>query len=385
MSADSKTVVGAVATWGCAFAALLAVLCILYGFHGSVSDAAPVAFKGVELRASVGDARASGTAIDVRNATTARPAFLQLPLRPFQASDLGRLNVDAGAVPKDVEIALLWVQRADPARIHEQPLLLDRHGNVSITLLDGNPSWRGEIATVALGVKGQSDESWRVARVSLEPIGIAAVARAIFDDWTAFGKWDGRSINVAFGGREAQRAYLPLLVFLASAIALTFAYVRSRRSGTRLSPVAIALPFVIGWLALDLRWAADLGAKASVTWSTFAGKTLDERHLAMEDGDLYRTIAIAKSRLTGSPERIFVGSDLEYFRLRAAYHLYPYNALPFGWYDGKDLRPGDLVFLYQKADVRFDATHRALIWPDGSRSPATPIVAQTGAGLFRIQ
>ena len=375
---------GALGAWLSAFAIVVAMVAGFQGFRGSVSDFAPASVSARDLKAN-GNARASGGAIDVRNTTDAPLTILRLPLRPFQAADLGQVKIDGGAVPRDVEIALLWIRRTAPGTIHEQRLPLDRARNVDVAFLDQNPEWRGEIAMVALGVKGQSTDAWRVARVTLEPVGAVAILRGVVTDWTAFDKWDGRSINVMFGGREAQRVYLPLLAFLAAVLAVAFMVVNGRRRSTRLVPAVLVVPFVIGWIAVDLRWSAELTAKARETWSAFAGRTLDERHTAMEDADLYRTISVAKSRLPGTPERIFINSDFDYFRMRAAYHFYPHNALAFGWYDGKVMRPGDLVFLYQKADVKFDASNNALIWPDGSRSAVVPVLAQTGAGLFRVQ
>jgi hypothetical protein len=358
--------------WIVLLAIVLGLVSTIEGFRGTVSEILPVSLAGADLRPNNGNARVVQRSLEVRNTPEASLTILRLPVRPFQSSDLGRLKLESGTIPADVEIALLWVRRTEPGQVHEQRLRVTRERHVATVLLDQNPEWRGEILMVALGVKGSSAESWRLDRLVLDAVSAKAVARGVMDDWLSFEKWDGRSINVVFGGRETQRLYLPIVVFIASLS--TAVWLRWRQ-----------VRFVVGWIALDLRWQAELTAKTRDTWATFAGLALDARHMEMEDADLYRTIGIVKNRLQGPLERIFVGSDVEYFRMRAAYHLYPHNVLPFGWYDGKPLRSGDLVFLYQKADIRFDARDNALLWPDGSRTAVYPIYATTGAGLFRVK
>jgi len=372
------------ATWVAAFAVVFALFALFYGFHGAVTATAPLSFAGRELRPNSRDAAASGAAVDVQGAKSGRATLLRVPLLPFRAADLSRLRVDAGMIPEGTEVAVLWVRQLEPDKIYEQRVEVNR-GFAVPAMLDRNPDWRGEIAMVALGVKGPSHDPWRIERVTLEAVGPATIARAAVGDWTNFGKWNGRSINVSFGGPESQKLYLPPLAFGASLLALALLHLRQRRRGGVLPAWALVLPFIVGWIVVDLRWSAELTAKASQTWQAFAGRTLDERHLAMEDADLYRSVSLARSQLPGTPQRIFVGSDFDVFRMRAAYYLYPHNVLPFGWYDAKAMRPGDFVFLYQKADMRFDATNSALIWPDGSKSPVTAVLAQRGVGLFRVE
>ncbi|MEO7500970.1 MAG: hypothetical protein ABIX11_15415 [Casimicrobiaceae bacterium] len=382
---DSRDSFVAAGAWLVAFAILLVGIVAVQGFRGSVSGVAPVSSEGRELKPNSSGVRVSGAAIDVLNVQAGKATLLQLPVAPFRAADRGRLRLEAAPVPANAEVAFVWARAAEPGKIHEQRLPLDGDRVVMTMLLDDHPGWRGEIAVVALAVRGIADTPWRVTRVTLDAAGARAVARGIVDDWSSYGAWDGRSINVAFGGRETQRAWLPLLSFVAALAACAFLRLRARRRGGSLVPAAAVLPFIVAWLVTDFRWAAELTDKAQDTFARFAGKSLAERHLAMEDGDLYWMTERAKGYLPDASARIFVGSDFEYFRMRAAYHLYPHNVLPFGWWDGKVMRAGDYVFLYQKADVRFDATNSALIWPDGSRSPVVPLVARSGAGLFRIQ
>lgn len=385
MSLRSALIARVSLAWLVAFAALVALAAGIQGFRGTVQENASVSAKGSDLRPNSPQARVEGTAIYVGNARPVLINLLQIPTEPFQAANLTRLRISAGPVPENIEVALLWVRRTEPGRVREQRLSLDGARYVAVALLDLNPDWRGEIASVALGVKGESGAPWRIEGVVLDSAGIGAIAAGIFREWFAFAPWDGRSINVAFGGSEFQHAWMPLLAFTASLLALAYVRRHARREGRRADLALLALPFVLGWLALDLRWSTELTRRAFATAEAFGGKSYDERRLTAEDGDLYRVVAQAKALLPGVPERVFVNSDFDYFRMRAAYHFYPHNVLAFGWHDGSVMRPGDVVFLYQKSDVRFDATAGALIWPDGSRTSATALIARTGVGLFRVR
>jgi hypothetical protein len=125
--------------------------------------------------------------------------------------------------------------------------------------------------------------------------------------------------------------------------------------------------------------------QARATWADFAGRTWEQRHLAMDDGELFRFAQAAIARMPQDPVRVFATSDFEYFRRRAGYHLYPHNVLAYDWADPSVLRPGDYLFLYQKADVRYDTGRRMLLWASGPTLAVTPLIVQRGAGVFVVR
>jgi hypothetical protein len=371
--------------WALILALLIAAIAAYYGLRATLNERTPFAFEARELRVVRGNAVAVSGGVAVRGTRSAPLTVLQLPAAAFNASSYERIRIVADPLSDDVELALLWATQREPGRVYEHRLLAASDGTIRDQFLDQDPNWRGDITSVAIGIKSTSDQPWRIARVTVDEADTIAVARGMRFDWTDFGKWNGKSINVEFGGRESQRIYLPLVLFVAAALcALYFAW----RSKTRkiATPVAgLVLPFVAAWVVLDLRWQAELMVKANETLVTFAGIPLEERHLRMEDGELYRTLRLATPKLAEGPQRIFVGSDVEYFVMRAAYHLYPHNVAVFGWYDGSSMRPGDYVFLYRKNGVRFDATHGTLLWQNGKQTAADGLYVTPGAGLFRVR
>ena len=129
-----------------------------------------------------------------------------------------------------------------------------------------------------------------------------------------------------------QRLPLPLLLACAIAlIALTaWLLLRGRDRdwipGVASAAIAVAL---VAWFVLDARWTVNLVREAQATASRYAGKDSDEKHLAGEDRDLFAFIEKARAQLPREPARVFVIADADFFRGRAAYHLYPHNV----WFD----------------------------------------------------
>jgi hypothetical protein len=379
-----RTLTAAAAAFVATLLVLLFAAAALTGAQPAREGAVALVRTGAQLIPNNANARASGDAMVVANRPDAPLTVLATGTLPLRASDYSRVAIEAEPLPRHVEVALIWVRRDEPGRPHELPLALDGDRIVA-TALDAHPGWTGEIGLVAVGVKGVGDRPWTVRAFRLEPPGIAGAAGDIVRGWTAFAAWDGRSINVLFGGREEQRAWLPPIVFAATVLSTLVVWWLARRRGVRATPLALALPFLAGWLLLDLRWQDQLLRQAHATWADYAGRTWEQRHLAMDDGELFRFAQAAIARMPQEPVRVFATSDFEYFRRRAGYHLYPHNVLAYDWADPAVLRPGDYLFLYQKADVRYDTGRRMLLWASGPTLPVTPVVVQRGAGVFVVR
>jgi hypothetical protein len=357
----------------------------IVAFHGlnTVSGSTVIQWLGKQVVANNAATTVQGDDLLIQTKEE-QPAMLALVSPPLLADNHARLAIEASALPKDVELALLWMRSDESKHIFRHPIDLS-HGRPLPLFLDRDPEWRGQIAKLALSIKGPIPTPWRLVRIELTEVDPASILASLVADWTAFEPWEGHSINVVFGGLERQRVYLPLLAFVASVLAVTLLVAWSKRRHRKLAPTFLILPFIIGWLVLDLRWQANLLQQADQTYDLFGGLSWEERHLKMEDGDLFRFVQSARKRLPLQPVRIFAISDFEYFRLRAGYHLYPNNVLAFDWSDPGILRPGDYLLLYQKSDVRFDVTNSQLLWGDGRRVPVAPLATQRGAGLFEVK
>lgn len=378
------SLVAPLSTWATALVMLLGIVAVASGLR--IGSSVSIVRKGGELvpnAASAGKVEPRGEGIAVLTPDN-RPVVLNLNVRPFAAADASVVVIEGQPAPPDAELALLWVRKTDPDTIHEQRLN-EQDGYPQPTLLDRSPDWRGEIVWVALGVKRAPEVPVVVRRVRLEPLTMRAVLADLWRGWLHFSPWDGRSINVSFGGREEQRLFLLPLAFGAAALAIAMLAVHARRRRIALPRAWLIVPIIASWLLVDARWQVHLVQQARATRALYAGLSLDERHMRMDDAALYRFIEDNRGKLPDTPARVFATSDLDYFRLRAGYHLYPHNVLAFDWADPAILRPGDYLLLFQKADVRFDVTHGVLIWPGDRRVAVEALAVNPGQGLFRVR
>jgi hypothetical protein len=149
--------------------------------------------------------------------------------------------------------------------------------------------------------------------------------------------------------------------------------------------------FLLGWLALDLRWQWDLSGRLERTVERFAGKDETARRLADQDGDLYRFLLEVRQRLPPKPARLFIVSaapadGTAYHARRARYHLLPHNGYaglsrPPG---AKVAAPGDYVLILSPMPaVRYNRQEQVLEW-DTKRLPARILHLAPAGALFRV-
>ena len=150
--------------------------------------------------------------------------------------------------------------------------------------------------------------------------------------------------------------------------------------------IAVAL---VAWFVLDARWTFNLVREARATAARYAGKDADAKHLAGDDRDLFAFIEKARSQLPREPVRVFVVADADFFRGRAAYHLYPHNV----WFDpyrnvvppADQLHAGDWLVVYQRRGVQYDAARHSLRWDGGVTVPVELKLLDHGGALFVVR
>jgi hypothetical protein len=291
----------------------------------------------------------------------------------------------------DADARLLWRSDFQPDRVNNVPLEVQAGGTVT-KVMAGNPAWIGHITGLALAVRGTLAQPVVIHGVTAKPMGVIGIARDRLRDWLAFEQWNGASINTIAGGADYQPLPLPLL--LALGVGLSGLVVVAIR---RLRPAAITIPlpailaafFLAGWLLLDLRWSMNLFRQERETATRYAGKDAHDKELANEDGQLFAFIEKALAVMPPSPVRVFVASDADYFRGRAAYHLYPHrvyfdprsNALP----PASEMHAGDWLLVYLQRGIQFDRGQGKLRWGGDQIVGAELKLVEPGAALFLIR
>ena len=309
----------------------------------------------------------------------------------LRARDYAAITWDARNVPADADVHFLWRTDYAPRKIFSEPVTVEA-GRLLPVVLANDAGWLGHVTGIGLAIRGTLVQPFAISGVAAKPSGAVGILQDRAREWLGFERWKGTSINTIIGGDDVQQLPLPLL--LAASIGIAGAAMllwrRFRGSfGMADAALAIAIMFAASWFVLDARWTWNLARQAQATVAQYGGKDWRGKHLAAEDGPLFEFVEKARAEMPATPARIFVASEADYFRERAAFHLYPHNVyaeprantLP----TSNLLKPGDWMLVYQRRGVQFDPTAGKLRWDGGAPVSAQLKLRGEGAALFLIQ
>ncbi|TVS10741.1 MAG: hypothetical protein EA419_10010 [Wenzhouxiangella sp.] len=251
---------------------------------------------------------------------------IELP-KAIQASRFDLLELDSiGAEGRPVTISWSSLETFTAFPGEWLEWISDDQGKIR---LGNQRHWQGEIYFLAVQQVGFAGGEWSISSLTLHPVkpDFPTLQRDLLRGWFALNAWRQSDVNLV-GPRRDQTLVSPLIavagwVFLSMLILVLLAP-RARRPNLS---ALILIPFLAGWVVLDLRWQADLFGKAHHTLGSFAGVEPRQRGLADHDGRLYAFInelqPVLESRHVN---RVFVFSPHEFWRKRARYHLAPWAA-----------------------------------------------------------
>ena len=309
----------------------------------------------------------------------------------MRARDYATIIWDAYNLPADADVHFLWRTEYAPQKIFSVPLSVEA-GRLLPVVLANNAGWLGRVTGIGLAFRGTLTQPFVISGVAAKPSGAIGILQDRAREWLLLERWRGTSINTIVGGDDLQPLPLPLL--LAASIALASGAImlwRRFRPSIRAADMAaaIAIMFAVSWFVLDARWTWNLVRQARETVAQYGGKDWRGKHLAADDGALFEFVEKARAELPAAPARIYIASEADYLRERAAFHLYPHNVhaeprsneLP----PPESIRPGDWMLVYQRRGVQFDPSAGKLRWDGGAPVQAQLKLRGDGAALFLIQ
>jgi len=342
----------------------------------------------------LGVVRGSGHLVgDALVVTAPDPAGVTLVnvVTDFRSADYPAIAWRVDGLAPDADVQLLWRTDVQPNKLQGARVRVEDRRAV-VTTVAGEAGWIGRVTGLALAIHGPLAQPVVIAAVVAKPMGVPGLVRDRLHDWFAFEPWNGASINTIAGGEDYQAFPLPVLLALAVGLAGLVVVIASRVRpalfGAR-APLFVALFFLCAWVVLDARWTWNLVRQERATAARYAGKDARDKHLANEDADLYAFVDRALAVLPKIPVRIFIASDADYFRGRAAYHLYPHrvffdprsNRLP----EARELRRGDWLLVYRQRGIQFDRAQGKVRWDGGQIVDAELKLVEPGAALFEIR
>jgi hypothetical protein len=305
----------------------------------------------------------------------------------FRARDFPIVAFRVANVPADVKLVLLWSTDVEPTRVNTAPIDVVA-GRALAVDVSAQRGWLGRITGLGVITHGRFEQPIRVEGVTVKSGDAAGTLRDRIREWLAPETFDGASINTIAGGADGQSLPLPLLLACAIALAIGvvgwIAHRRGAKAAFASSSIALVL---VGWLALDARWMKNLAHNVDLAAARYAGKDSRAKHLAADDADLYAFIEDARRVLPEHGARVFVAAKDDFFRGRAAYHLYPLNV----WFDAYhdvlppavQLRDGDWLIVYERRGVQYDAQRKRLRF-DGVTIPAELRLLEHKGAVFAL-
>lgn len=145
-------------------------------------------------------------------------------------------------------------------------------------------------------------------------------------DWMRLEPWSGRSINFHAGAQSPNHSISPVLLV---AVWVGLASLLFSLSWQRFPPsqfmTGLAIPFLIGWLALDIRWQRQLSSRLVETYERYGHLSHPEREKAQPDARIASAIDRVRQTLPEHPTRIIILSNDPngYVINRIRYHLLP--------------------------------------------------------------
>jgi hypothetical protein len=355
-----------------------------------ISTARDQAYGARQLVVSRGAANSSGDDLVVTRTAEDGNAVVSVNT-DFRAVDYPVVAWLASNVPADAKVALLWRTDVEPSRLNTRPLAVGAGRGLPLDI-HGDPHRVGGIVGLALAIQGPLEGPVRVRGVTAKPSDAFETLRDRAREWIAPEAWSGATINTVTGGADVQSLPLPPLLAFAVAIAVGASVFLVRRhvrdAAPAIATLAIALA-VASWFILDARWLANVARHTDITAQRYAGKDDHEKHLAADDGELYAFVDKALRVVPNDRTRVFVVADADFFRGRAAYHLYPHNV----WFDpyhntlppADKLRAGDWLVVFQRRGVQYDAARHRLRWDGNVTVPAELKLLDHGGALFEIR
>ena len=292
---------------------------------------------------------------------------------------------------EDSDVRLVWRSDVQPTKLNMVPVRVES-GLTLPAVMTTNQAWIGHITGLALAIQGPFPQPLRIRGVIAKPMGAVETLRDRLGEWLAFEPWNGASINTVVGGADHQDVPLPELLALVAALSCgVVVLIRRWRPGAirAATPAIVAGLFIAAWLISDTRWTWNLLRQERATAAQYAGKNAHEKLLASDDAPLVAFLDKARAVLPAAPTRVIVAADADYFRGRAAYHLYPHSAyssprsndLP----DPATLHAGDWLLVYHRLGIQFDREHGKIRWDGHPPIDAELKLVEPGAALFVIR
>jgi hypothetical protein len=220
---------------------------------------------------------------------------------------------------------LIWRQ-AEGSRNTFAKNIAWKNDGLERVVLAGDPEWHGKVSGVGIVLRMQPRRALMIRSATLLPDTGRSIFAQLASEWFDFEPWGEYSVNYLYGGSPNPRVLMLPAMFLIAAIAFAIYFWLARRKG--LAPrLGVGIAFaLVAWIALDARWQLNLMSNLRLTADRYAGKTMDEKHRAAEDANIYLLAEAIRRGLPPGVTSVTLVSDLanlDLFVGKLRYYLFP--------------------------------------------------------------
>jgi hypothetical protein len=283
------------------------------------------------------------------------------------------------------EAAFFWRQADDPQNVSRIDITVP---GTQFIDLSSEARWRGEITEFGFLVAGENGQPVKIGEALLVPDSLNIRLRLTWKAWTTFEEWSQQSVNFLYGGDYRQVVALPLLVLAWLGLTLMFTWLLQRFGmsiDSRQLLMITGMLFLIAWVLLDLRWSAN--NIRQIRFSLDSHWQMDEQQRLSSDldGEIYQYVQRLKSSVLGDQNvRILIIGDeraIDYYMLRAKYHLLPHSANVAG-HLVDELTPESLDFIIFFGQP--DSIAKVPGWNKAWQQSLVKIDSGNGGAVYRI-
>ncbi|MEO8740901.1 MAG: hypothetical protein ABI537_14520 [Casimicrobiaceae bacterium] len=293
------------------------------------------------------------------------------------------LRIAALADAPPMSARLIWRQ-AEGSRNTFAKTIAWKNDGLERLVLAGDPEWHGKVSGVGLVLRMQPRAALLIRSATLLPDTGRSILAQFANEWFDFEPWGEYSVNYLYGGSPNPRLLMVPAMFLIAAVAFAIYFWLARRKGLapRLS-VGVALALV-AWIALDARWQLNVLSNLRLTAERYAGKTMDEKHRAAEDANIYLLAEAIRRGLPPGVTSVTLVSDLanlDLFVGKLRYYLFPLALLS----KPDALEPRTVLAIVEPARTVLDPAAGTLKLSDGRVANVEILASDSMVRMLRLR
>lgn len=353
----------------------------------------PKVWQGHSLQLMAGEGARVEEGLEVRALSASGQAIISSGKIALATEKYPFLQYQVQGIHPEMDPVFFWRRAAERGKVISLPLRWKGEGHAMMRL-GHHPGWQGTIVEFGVAFRKMPSEPVVIKEFTFKSLSAISLLAMVWFEWTTFEGWSQRSINFIESGPAnvlvpptlAAAAWVGLSLFLYG----LWGFFRGRHWDW---PV-VGIVFLLGWMVMDFRWQAGLWHQLQQTYDRYGGKGWEEKHLAAEDGFLFKFITEIKTHLPSLPQRVFLVTakslaEDHYTRLRVRYHLLPYNVHDYGTRlpNQDHAQAGDyLLILGATPEFTFDPERQLLRGREGKRKglAAKKIYAASMGALYQL-